>query len=201
MTEQPLDIVQANEARALWSKAVRPVATQLGFKPEMTIMHGWVRDATPVQLTFWFQVTQFGFDKQTGGKFIVEFTAQNPSRRTSLRNRMWRLLDDESRREVIRINNAVIASLPGPSTSILNGLAEFLRATYLSSFGLVNDIPPASTDVWFRYATRGDALRWGDFVASRLPSLVAECERSLENQLTGTSSMGRVVFKKPEAEG
>ncbi|MDQ6877488.1 MAG: hypothetical protein M3082_07270 [Candidatus Dormibacteraeota bacterium] len=166
----------------------------------MTIMRGWVRDATPVHLTFWFQVTQFGFDKQTGGKFIVEFTAQNPGRHTSLRDRKWRLLDDQSRREVIRINNAVIASLPGPSASILNGLPEFLRATYLSSFRLVDETSPAHTDVWFRYATRGDAQQWSNFVALRLPFLVTECERSLENQQARTSSMGGVVFKKPEED-
>jgi hypothetical protein len=167
----------------------------MGFKPGKTVMRGWLRTSPPPPVTFWFQVTQFGFDKHTGGKFIVEFTANDPIRGTSLRYRLWRLLNDRSRREVVALNNEVIASLPGPSTQILNGLPEFLRLTYLASFEPTIEADLINSDVWFRYATSDHAARWGDFVAKQLPTVVSECERRLAELAPDTASMAGVIFK------
>ena len=198
MSGQPLQLVPATQARSLWKKKVRPVANQLGFKPGKEIMGGWVRETTPVRVTFWFQINKYGFDKHAGGKFIVEFTAQHHSRQTSLRDRMWMLLDDVSRREVMRINNSVISDLPGPSRATLDALPPHLRNTYLADFKVIDETQSANTDVWFRYATIADVERWADFIALRLPPIVAECERRLEHQPVRTASMGGTLVKYPQ---
>ncbi|TMG68706.1 MAG: hypothetical protein E6H82_00325 [Chloroflexi bacterium] len=86
---------------------------------------------------------------------------------------MWALLDDLSRRAVVHMNNDVIASQPGPSHEILMSLPELLRSTYLNLFKPITDMPPSGHDLGFRYATKADATAWGDFIASRLPSVDA----------------------------
>ena len=150
-----------------------------------------------MRVTFWIQIDKYGFDRHAGGRFIVEFTAQHHDRETSLRDRMWILLDDLPRREVVRMNNAVISALPGPSRATLDALPVDLRGTYLAGFKVVDE-PPSNADVWFRYATIADVERWGDFIASRLPYAVAECERRLEDQPIRTASMGGMLVKYPQ---
>ena len=84
-----LDLVSAAEARTIWNASVRPVATRLGFKRGKSWMKAWVRDDTPVAFAFFFQVTRYGFDKYSGGKFVTEFHAGDESRATAVRFRMW----------------------------------------------------------------------------------------------------------------
>lgn len=193
MSDAGLVLVPAADARKAWDRMIRPVATVLGFKPGKTVMRGWIRDA-PVRVTFWFQVTMFGFDKNSGWKFIVEFTASDPARQTALRDRLWRLLDDRARREVMHINNDVVRSLPGPSDAILGALPQDLRQTYLDSFKSTPE-PRIHNDVWFRYATVADVDRWGAFVAAQLPPAVAECEHRLADLPAGSQTMGGVLVK------
>jgi hypothetical protein len=188
VSKEPLVLVSSKDARAIWTRLIRPIATGLGFKPGKTVMHGWIRESTPLRATFWLQISQFGFDKNTGGKFIVEFTASDKTRQTAMRERLWGLLDEVSRREVLRLNNEVVGSLPGPSEVILKALPEFLRETYLTSFKPVPSVPATNNDVWFRYATQADAELWGHFVSSRLSFAVTECERRLADLPTNTSS-------------
>jgi hypothetical protein len=122
-------------------------------------MQGWSRESQQVRLTFWFQITKFGFDKYTGGKFIVEFGGSDSSRNTALHQRLWGLLDDPSRGEAHRINNDVIVSLPGPSDAVVRALSESVREAYLSDFQPVVSVLPSRSDVWFRYATELDVER------------------------------------------
>lgn len=189
-----LDVVRARDARALWNKAVQPVARSLGFKPGNVYVPGWVRESAQERSTFWFQIDRYGFDKWSGGQFWVEFIYNDLSRQASIRNRMWALLDDLSRRAVVHMNNDVIASLPGPSHEILMSLPELLRSTYLNLFKPITDMPPSGHDLGFRYATKADATAWGDFIASRLPSVDARSSGLLKTLDAGTSLMdGRAV--------
>lgn len=94
-----------------------------------------------------------------GGRF-VEFVVNDWRRPPNLQDRMRRLLDDATRREVIRINNDVIASLPGPSLEIVEALREDLPPYSFANFQRNEEIPAANSDVWFRYATRAGAARW-----------------------------------------
>jgi len=191
----PLEVVRARDARALWNKAVQPVARGLGFKPGNVYVPGWVRELAQERSTFWFQIDKYGFDRQSGGQFWVEFIYNDLSRQASIRDRMWALLDDLSRRTVMQMNNDVIASLPGPSHEILMSLPELLRPTYLNSFKPITDMPQSGHDLGFRYATKADAMAWGDFIASRLPAVDALSSGLLKTLEAGTSLMGGRAVK------
>jgi len=197
MKVNPLDVVPAAEARTLWNAAVRPVATGLGFTPGRPAMRGWVRDAQPLAFSFLFQVTKYGFDRYSGGSFITEFHASDRSRATGVLFRMWSLLSDRGRVEFVQINSAVVSRLPGPSDAIVRALPESLRETYLAGFRVSADLPPQTADVWCRYATREDAVRWGAFIAANLEELVARCEQHLFQLEDGTQSLGGVVVNSP----
>lgn len=181
MPDKPLEIIRADEARATWSKALRPVAAGLGLKPgAVSHRRGWLRESAGKRLAFWFQLDQnYGFDSYLGGRFVVEFLANDFIRETGIYARIWRLLDDDSRRKAILLNNAAVASLPSPPTEIMSALPEDLRPYFIKQFELRGETPAAKEDVWFRYATRADVARWADFLASRLANVVAECERRL----------------------
>ena len=195
---QPLDVIRAPEFRSVLVKALKPTLGELGFKPsknEPGGWNGWVREAAGLREFFWIQLGRSGFDRHTGGTFIVEFTVSDAVRRTALRDRMWRLLDDVSRREAVRISNGAIAALPGPSRGILTALPESLRSTYLGYFNTVDETPGQKQDVWFRYATRQDVAAWADFIASRFQFVIQECEQRLAGLPPHTNSMGCFVLK------
>ncbi len=195
---QPLDVIRAPEFRSVLVKALKPTLGELGFKPsknEPGGWNGWVRETAGLREFFWIQLSRSGFDRYTGGKFIVEFTVSDAVRRTALRDRIWRLLDDVSRREAVRISNGTIAALPGPSREILNALPESLRSTYLGYFKTVDETPAQKQDVWFRYATRRDLTAWADFIASRFQLVIQECEQRLAGLQPHTNSMGGVALK------
>jgi hypothetical protein len=196
----PLEVVRAPEVRTLWNRAIRPVARGLGFKPGNVYIPGWVRESAEERSTFWFQIDKYGFDKYMGGRFIVEFIFNDLDRKVSTRDRMWTLLDDVSRRAAFRMNNGVIASLPAPSIEIVMSIPEPLRASYLGFFKTLTEMPERDSDVWFRYATRKDAASWGDFMAARLPSVVAEGGRLLSGLPPSTSVMGGVILKQPKVD-
>ncbi len=202
MSGLPLKLVSAADARAAWGRLIRPNAAALGFRPGKVVMRGWIRETGQVRVGFWFQITMSGFDKHTGGKFIVEFSASDSSRHTGLRQRLWRLLDAQSREEVHRINNEVIASLPGPSDAILHSLSGPIRDANLRNFQPTVSVPPPNSDVWFRYATLLDVERWGEFMRPRLRLAVAECERLLAKLPVNTGSFsGVTVAARPAQPG
>ena len=200
---QPLDVIRAPEFRSVLVKALKPTLDELGFNPsknEPGGWNGWVRETCGLREFFWIQLGRSGFDRHTGGTFIVEFTVSDAVRRTALRDRMWRLLDDVSRREAVRICNGAIAALPGPSRGILTALPESLRSTYLGYFNTVDETPGQKQDVWFRYATRQDVAAWADFIASRFQLVIQECEQRLAGLQAHTNSMGVVVLKTRDDE-
>ena len=188
-----MNLVPAVEARTIWNERVQATASALGFTRQKTGGDRWVRDASPVAATFRFHITKFGFNEHSGGEFVVEFGVKDPGRRTSASNRMWRLLDDAAREEFFRINSEVIARLPGPSAVITQAMPPFHRETYVNSFRVPDSIPPSNSDVWCRYATKGDAERWGAFIATHLESIIVECDRRLRQLEDGTSSISDVV--------
>ena len=195
---QPLDVIRAPEFRSVLVKALKPKLAELGFKPsknEPGGWNGWVRETAGLREFFWIQLGRSGFDRYTGGTFIVEFTVSDSDRRTALRDRIWRLLDDVSRREAVRISNGAIAALPGPSREILKALPESLRSSYLSDFKKIDATPAQKQDAWFRYATLRDVGAWADFLASRFRLVIQECEQRLAGLQPGTNSMGGVVLK------
>ena len=192
----PLSVIRSPEVRQLWTKSLEPLLKDLGFRAGKSSTggsSGWDRQQTNRSESFWFQIGRSGFDRYRGGQFVVEFIVTDTSRGVSLRDRMWRLIDDNSRQRAVDLNNRVIASLPGPSIEMLNALPESLRSTYVDSFKTMSEVPARDQDVWFRYATRTDVIDWGEYVASQLASVLNECESKLVALEPGTSSLFGVI--------
>jgi hypothetical protein len=187
----PLNVVRSTEARSIWKRALKPILKELKFRPGkyhgIGGWNGWTRDAPPFREFFWIQINRYGFDRYTGGEFLVEFELTDSDRQTGIRERMWRLLDIESRLEVIRMNNQMIERLPGPSRDVLEALPKGLTETYLSNFETMAADTKPDMEVWFRYATSADVEAWGEFLASRLKNVIESSERRLENMPDGVS--------------
>jgi hypothetical protein len=198
MKPRILEVVHARHARAAWAKAIKLVSRELGFKPgrdQISGLPGWIRDTDERRETFFFQINPYGFDKYSGGSFVVEFTSEDKRLRTWRRDRLWELLDELSRRDAFNMNNRVIESQPAPSTEFVESLPGPHRPLYLTKFEPVAQVPPPGADFWFRYATQADVDWWGDFVASRLRWVLAESGTRLANQPPGTS--GGILGNEP----
>ena len=202
MGSLPLNVVRSTESRSVWKQALKPILKELKFRPGkyhgVGGWSGWTREAPPFREFFWIQINRYGFDRYTGGEFVVEFEFSNSDRHTSMRDRMWRLLDDASRREAIRMNNQTIESLPGPSPEVLEVMPASLTETYLRSFETVTVEPTVDTDVWFRFATRADVAAWGEFLASRLSDVVKSSEQRLMDMPEGTAVLMGTMLKTGE---
>lgn len=200
MPEYELDVIKSRQVRTIWTIAVGPVAQHLGFRPgrpDQRTPVGWWRDSSRGRCFFSFQIDQrFGFDRRMGGRFVVNFSASESKRDVSLWARMWGLLDPTAQVEAVRMNNRVVESLPNPAEEIVSALPLDLRPYYLANFKVIDEPPPANSDVWFRYATIDHATNWGQFVASHLPEVVGEVERRLSRQAEGTQSMAGHLVKR-----
>lgn len=73
----------------------------------------WVATRGEEHVIFEVQCGKYGWDSRTGNQFVVEFEiSKSPERFTGYsRSRLWRLLDEPSRREAVRINDRVCADL------------------------------------------------------------------------------------------
>jgi hypothetical protein len=184
---RPLDVIRSTDVRSAFNAALRPELKKLGFKRAKGGPSGWAREQPPLRDFFWIQFSSFGFFRDIGGKFVVEFEFQNAERGTSIRDRMWRLLDDASRREVVRLNNQAIKALPGPLPEIYGQLSSQLDQAHRQNFDLITEIPPVHSDVWFRYATRENVGAWAAFLASRLDGVVIANEERLSTLPNGAA--------------
>ena len=198
----PLDVVRSTEARSVWRRALKPALEELKFRAGkyrgIGGWSGWTREAPPFREFFWIQVSRYGFDRYFGGEFVVEFELSNSERHTSLRDRMWRLLDAASRREVIRRNNQTIKALPGPSDGILQMLPKDLIPTYVHRFETMDEETKSATDVWFRYARRADVEGWGEFLASQLKTVITSSEQRLTDMPEGAAVFLGTIRKAGE---
>ena len=202
MVPIPLEVVRSTEARSVWRQALKPALKELKFRTGkyhgIGGWSGWQRDAPPFREFFWIQINRYGFDRYFGGEFVVEFELSNSTRHTSVRDRMWRLLDVASRREVISRNNQTIKALPGPSGAMVQMLPEGLKPTYLRMFETMDGEPKPNLDVWFRYATRADVEAWGEFLASRLKNVITSCEQRLTDMPEGAAVLMGTIRKASE---
>jgi hypothetical protein len=198
----PLDVIRSTEARSVWKRALKPILTEMRFKPGQSHptggRTGWTRDAPPFHEFFWIQINNYGFDRYHGGEFVVEFEFSRADMHTAIRDRMWRLLDVDSQREVIRLNNLTIAALPGPSPEMLAALPGGLSETYLGNFDAMAEEVKPDSDVWFRYARRADVEAWGEFVASRLKNVIKSIEQRLNEMPEGAGVLFGAMRKAGE---
>jgi len=195
----PLDAIRSTEVRSVFKRALKPELKKLEFKiaeADPRGPSGWEREVRPVREFFWIQLSSYGFFRDSGGEFIVEFVFSNSEHHTAVRDRMWRLLDDSGRQEAVQLSNHAIASLPGPLPEIYGEMPAGLQETSLQRFHPITEIPPAEHDIWFRYATRSDVDAWAEFLASRLAPVVKECEDRLQSLAAGSVMLAGLTKKE-----
>ncbi|HRA07207.1 MAG TPA: hypothetical protein PKV13_11410 [Propionicimonas sp.] len=140
-----------------------------GFKQQGS--NGWVRSSGPSDhLIIVAQCRLSGWDSRAGSSFVVEFERSlTPARATGYnRQRLWTLLEEQARREALRINTQVAQTLPQPDQRFLLELPHDVRDHYRRAFTATTQTVD-STDVWFAYYDETDAAIWADFLSRELP--------------------------------
>jgi hypothetical protein len=183
---RPLEVIRSTYVRKVFKAALAPELKRLGFKTARDGPSGWAREVPPIREMFWVQFSPYGFFSDIGGEFIVEFIFNDSVRRTAIRDRLWRLLDDSGRVEVVRLNNQAIKSLPGP-LNIFGKASADMREMHRRQFEPIKEMPSADSDVWFRYATYADVDAWAQFLARRFGPVVAAIEERLRAMPEGAA--------------
>jgi hypothetical protein len=200
VSRRPLDVIRSTEVRSVFKDALKAELKTLGFKTARDGPTGWAREVPPIRDFFWIQFNSYGFFRDAGSEFIVEFAFHNAARRTAIRDRMWRLLDDASRREVVRLNNQAINALPGPLPELYGAEPDRTDKTWQQRFEPISEIPPTHSDVWFRYATRMDVDNWAEFLASRLGPIIIANEERLNMMPEGATVFLGAIRKSGEGQ-
>jgi hypothetical protein len=117
--------VDSRRVYAIAREVVGPLAKDLGFKRGNSML-SWTRPQGSEHLTFWFQVSQFGWSRYTGSQFTVEFQLwTRPEVGASLqRARLPELLNAREREEVRQRQNLVIGRLVRPPQSYIEWLGS-----------------------------------------------------------------------------
>jgi hypothetical protein len=122
-------------------------------------------------------VSQFGWARYTGSKFIVEFQLwTRPEVGPGLqRARLPDLLSDAEREELRQRQNLVISRFVRPPRSYIEWLGSAsadVESSLSRQFEQVAEPYANGTDIWFRYASEDDVRAWCQFVEEQLTSAV-----------------------------
>jgi hypothetical protein len=170
--------VDSRRVYAIAREVVGQLAKDLGFRREKAML-SWTRSQGLQHLTFWFQVSQYGWDKYAGSQFTVELRlSPKPEVRTGpVHARLLTLVTDADREEVRRRQNAIISRLVRPPQSYVDWLGSAsvdAALSYLTEFEPVGEPYYPGKDIWFRYASENDVLAWCEFVRAKLPSAIEQ---------------------------
>ena len=168
--------VDSRQVYAIAREIVGPLAKELGFRREKAML-SYTRPEGDLHLTFWFQVSQWGWDKYSGSEFVVEFQLSPESVvGTGLHRARLAALLTESEREAVRERqNGVISRLRTPPASYIEALFSSLpdtKASYLDEFKPVTKAYYDGQDIWFRYGSEEDVREWCVFIKSKLPTAI-----------------------------
>jgi hypothetical protein len=160
-----------------------PLFKSLGFSREKALL-SWARKQNGLHTVLWCQVSRDGWDVYAGSKFVVELQrSESPEvgARSTTRARMAKLLTDEQRGEVWRLQNQVISDLVRPpETYPTLHVSPEVTKWYLNKFDLVPARYRADDDVWLRYAKPEHVKMWAELLLRILPGCVAAIEASNE---------------------
>jgi len=164
--------MKSKELYSILREHLAPLCKANGFKRTNTML-SWVRPRGELYEGFWCQADQGGWDTYVGSKFVVEFQLGHQPLigwETICRKRMGEMLAAAEREEIRRIQNDVIASLRRPPKNYpLLNLREEFSNFYLEQFKPIDQPFGERDDIWFRYASKQDADRWGEFLVAKLP--------------------------------
>jgi hypothetical protein len=156
-----------------------PLLKFLGFRREKAFL-SWARQHNGRYTVLWCQVSRDGWDEYAGSKFVVEFQrSDNPEVGAcpGTRARIAKLLTDEQRDEVLRLQNQVISCLARPPRThgTLHVSPEVTR-WYLEKFEPVLTPYRVDDDVWFRYARPEHVIAWAELLRRVIPGCVTAIE-------------------------
>lgn len=169
---------KSNEVYSLLREEIGPWAKQQGFTRTRSML-SWARPHGAESIVFWFQVTHDGWDRYAGSKFTMEFAlSSQPVVGTGrARERIGRLLDDEAREGLRKIQNQVISSLSRPPKDYYAlHVSEDVTEWFLSKFKPVRHAYSDIDDIWFRYHDPAHVQAWGRFIVGLLPSCIQQVE-------------------------
>ncbi|MES2072010.1 MAG: hypothetical protein V4488_16760 [Pseudomonadota bacterium] len=155
------------------------VLETLGFKRGRSFL-SWHREYDGQFTVLWCQVSRDGWDSYAGSKFTVEFqrsTEPEPGAPAIRRKRIGKLLSNDQREEVRRIQNEILSSLrrPPKDNAIFNVSPEVTKY-YLAQFNNIDSPYTASDDVWLRYAAPEHVQTWGTLLANLVPLCIQAVE-------------------------
>jgi hypothetical protein len=171
--------MKSTEVYASLRSELTPLLKSLGFNRGKALL-SWARQHNGRYTVLWCQVSRDGWDEYAGSKFVVELQrSESPEAgaRSSTRARIVRLLTDDQRDEVWRLQNQVISGLVHPPRTHPS-LHVSLEVTnwYLKRFDLVPVRYRAEDDVWLRYAKPEHLKIWAELLRRVLPGCVASIE-------------------------
>jgi hypothetical protein len=174
--------VDSRRVYAIAREVVGQLAKDLGFRRGKSML-SWTRPQGAQHLTFWFQVSQFGWDSYAGSRFTVEFQLwTRPEVGASLqRARLPELLNDADWDELRQRQNLVISRLVRPPRSYIESMRSAsadIESLLSRQFEQADKAYEKGTDIWFRYASEDDVREWCTFIKARLPSAI---EKFLES--------------------
>ncbi len=170
--------VDSRRVYSIAREVLGQLAKDLGFRREKTML-SWTRPQGSQHLTFWFQVSQSGWDRYAGSQFTVEFQlSARPevgSGSGPQRARLPELVTDADREELRRRENIVISRLVRPPRSYIEWLSSAsaeVESLYLRQFESVDEPYSQVNDIWFRYGSEQDVRDWCEFVRAMLPAVI-----------------------------
>jgi hypothetical protein len=171
--------MKSTEVYAAIRDGLGPSLKSLGFKREKAFL-SWSRQQAGQYTVLWCQVSRDGWDDSAGSKFVVEFQrSESPEAGapSSARFRLAKLLSDEQRAEIWRLQSQVIASLARPlrTHSMLHVSPEVTR-WYLEKFEPLRGAYSSGEDLWLRYAQPEHVQMWADFLCHVVPDCVEAIE-------------------------
>ncbi len=152
---------------------------QLGFRREKAFL-SWARQHNERYTVLWCQVSRDGWDDYAGSQFVVELQRSDSPEvgaHPNTRTRIAKLLTDEQRSEMRRLQNQVITGLSRPPrTHPTLQVSSEVTKWYLEKFEPVSVPYRANEDIWLRYSKPEHVEAWADFLRRVLPGCVAAME-------------------------
>jgi hypothetical protein len=179
--------VKSTEVYGVLEQELSPVLKPFGFKRGNSFL-SWFRVNNGMYTVLWCQVSRDGWDDYAGSQFTVEFQRSSESEAGSLsrwRMRVAKLLSEDEREEVWRIQDSVIASLRRPPRNHPTfSVSPEVAKWYLAKFDKPSRQYDQGDDIWFRYAKAEHVAVWATLLARLMP----RCVESIEEDSSATDS-------------
>jgi hypothetical protein len=125
----------------------------------------WLKVADQRFAIVWLQTGKYGFSREWGGEFTINFELSSRPIAVSemvLQTRWWKFLERSERNQAREIQRRVVATLPGSLVANQKPLQRWL---------MVSEFP--WEELWARYATSEDVHTWAAFLTENLLAAVS----------------------------